>query len=471
MDVEILQNGSVNVTEVWDVRSIGGRDWCRPLDDLDLGGYTVSDFYVYIDGKPLKYVNNWGVDTIFGTKGLYGYRRFINDLDLCFATGDMKRHTFTLKYKVTNYVFNTDEKQVFYKKLINNGSFDNFLIKIKSDYYQFPDDMEIYGYGYDGDVIINNGVINISGSGQTPFSYVSILGVLPKYEFNTSNKVYGFNNVYTYLEHANDEYEQYLELKKVFDNRWLISIIIILLIILVVIGIKYIRKRIKILNGYGYKNNLEIDYDKIDLYRNIPFNNDIYYAYALIKINRIGEEDCNLISAIILKWIKEKKIVLNKGDDLNYIDLTSKPRFDDELEERFFDMMYEASNNGILEAKEFRDWAIHYNSKFLSIFSLIVDKYVNLLKVDMHIYHRITKNECRSRYIMDDKVYQDSLKLYGLRKYLEEFSKMDTKEVMEVKLWEEYLMFACLFGIADKVSNQFKHIHPDIEKIDELDLL
>ena len=45
MDIEILQNGSVSVTEVWDVRSIGGRDWCRPLDDLDLGGYTVSDLY------------------------------------------------------------------------------------------------------------------------------------------------------------------------------------------------------------------------------------------------------------------------------------------------------------------------------------------------------------------------------------------------------------------------------------------
>ena len=29
---------------------------------------------------------------------------------------------------------------------------------------------------------------------------------------------------------------------------------------------------------------------------------------------------------------EEKKIVLNKGDDLSYIDLTSKPIFDDELE-------------------------------------------------------------------------------------------------------------------------------------------
>lgn len=63
------------------------------------------------------------------------------------------------------------------------------------------------------------------------------------------------------------------------------------------------------------------------------------------------------------------------------------------------------------------------------------------------------------------------VKLYGLKKFLEEFSTIDTKEVLEVKHWEEYMMFACLFGIADKVSTQLKHLHPDLEKIDELDLL
>ena len=49
-----------------------------------------------------------------------------------------------------------------------------------------------------------------------------------------------------------------------------------------------------------------------------------------------------------------------------------------------------------------------------------------------------------------------------LNKYLEEFSNMDTKEVMEVKLWDEYLMFAYLFGIADKVAKQLKQMYPEV---------
>mgnify|MGYP003301287577 CR=1 FL=1 len=33
---------------------------------------------------------------------------------------------------------------------------------------------------------------------------------------------------------------------------------------------------------------------------------------------------------------------------------------------------------------------------------------------------------------------------------------------MEVKLWDEYLMFAYLFGIADKVAKQLKDMYPEV---------
>ena len=63
---------------------------------------------------------------------------------------------------------------------------------------------------------------------------------------------------------------------------------------------------------------------------------------------------------------------------------------------------------------------------------------------------------------MDDKIYEDSKKLYGLKLFLQEFSRIDTKEVLEVHLWDEYLMFAYLFGIADKVAKQLKNMYPEV---------
>ena len=63
---------------------------------------------------------------------------------------------------------------------------------------------------------------------------------------------------------------------------------------------------------------------------------------------------------------------------------------------------------------------------------------------------------------MDDTLYKDSQQLFGLKLFLTEFSRMDTKEVLEVHLWDEYLMFAYLFGIADKVAKQLKNLYPEV---------
>ena len=65
---------------------------------------------------------------------------------------------------------------------------------------------------------------------------------------------------------------------------------------------------------------------------------------------------------------------------------------------------------------------------------------------------------------MDDTIYKDSKELYGLKLYLNEFSSINTKEVMEVHLWDEYLMFAYIFGIADKVTKQLKNLYPEVIK-------
>ena len=62
----------------------------------------------------------------------------------------------------------------------------------------------------------------------------------------------------------------------------------------------------------------------------------------------------------------------------------------------------------------------------------------------------------------DDIIYEDSVKLYGLKKYFDEFTRIDTKEVIEVHLWDEYLMFAYIFGMANKVAKQLKDLYPEV---------
>ena len=54
---------------------------------------------------------------------------------------------------------------------------------------------------------------------------------------------------------------------------------------------------------------------------------------------------------------------------------------------------------------------------------------------------------------------------------MEDFSLMNDKDVKELHLWEDYMIFATLFGMTDKVSKQLKDIYPDIDDIDMFDLI
>lgn len=50
----------------------------------------------------------------------------------------------------------------------------------------------------------------------------------------------------------------------------------------------------------------------------------------------------------------------------------------------------------------------------------------------------------------------------ALKRYMEDFSMINDKEVPELILWEKYLVFATAFGIADKVLKQLKVVYPQI---------
>ena len=50
----------------------------------------------------------------------------------------------------------------------------------------------------------------------------------------------------------------------------------------------------------------------------------------------------------------------------------------------------------------------------------------------------------------------------GLKKFFDDFSSLEDKSAIEVKLWDYYLMYAQIFGMTKKVADEFKKIYPDV---------
>ncbi len=55
----------------------------------------------------------------------------------------------------------------------------------------------------------------------------------------------------------------------------------------------------------------------------------------------------------------------------------------------------------------------------------------------------------------------------GLKKYMKDFSLLKEKEIPSIVVWEKYLVYATVFGIAKEVIKQIKIAYPDLENMSD----
>jgi uncharacterized membrane protein len=60
------------------------------------------------------------------------------------------------------------------------------------------------------------------------------------------------------------------------------------------------------------------------------------------------------------------------------------------------------------------------------------------------------------------KGVNERAKWNGLVNFMKDFSLIDKREVPELALWEKYLVYATVFGVADKVIKQLKVYFPEM---------
>ena len=463
MDIYLNQNGNLDITERWDVKAEDGTEWFKQIKNL--GDISITNYSVMMDGNILT-EKAWNVnESLEAKKGYFGKNIIDNGIELCFGKYDYNRHTFTIKYTMNNVIFNTNDSQVLIGRIINNmpnHNFQKFKVIISS-FYSFPNSLDVWGTGYKGLAYVKDGKIYLSNEENPNMgedSYVSVLVKFPSNTFDTIKK----DSSYETFEDVKTAF-----MEGTFDNQktspWA-TIIPIAIFGAAMGGIIYLAHK----NGYGYRNNKKIKEKETPAFRDIPCKKDLFYANTLMKLNGFGYSETNIIGALILKWVKENKVVFVKNieqkifkDKENYsIDLTKNVNFDNNCEQKIYNIMVEASTDKILQANEFKKWAQHNTTRFQKIFKEIEEENETILRQNGHIYKRKSKEECSCINVMDDMIYEDSKQLLGLKKFLKEFSEIDKKETIEVHLWDEYLMFAYIFGIADKVLAQLKKLYPEI---------
>lgn len=480
MDIYVDNEGVAHVTEKWDTSLYEGTEGYKPY--YNLGESSIENFRVSLGEVTYTFDDYYNIHASFEEKAYHnGFHYIDNGIELCFGISKYGNNTYTLTYDITNFVVNTsDGYQMIYWTLFPydyNPSPSRVYIKIHSD-FAYSDTLDVWGFGkYGAPTYVYDGYIEMDSEDTVSSSeYMTLLVKFPENTFTSS--VVMDKTFDDYLSMAKNDSKAYKQKNTSNIINTMITLIFGAFPFLLVLLIFIIAIVTNNNNKYGYIGNKTIDKKNTPLFREIPCNKDIYYANTLAKLNGTtfsGYKDTNIFGAIILKWVRNGKILFHSEEGgifnkyTSTIDLTLNPTFDNLLEKELFDMMHKASKDGILQAKEFEKYCEKNYTKFFNLFERINKVEIEKLKASGHIRNRLNKKECKYKNVMDDSIYEESTRLYGLKKFLEEFSQIGSKEVLEVHLWDEYLMFAYIFGMADKVAKQLKNLYPEVLTGEDID--
>lgn len=250
-------------------------------------------------------------------------------------------------------------------------------------------------------------------------------------------------------------------------DMWIALLLFFLISFIIIFTITYLaqkgsRKKLK-------KASLENDQIDDFYFRDIPFK-DIETAFYVSVYYGITDNLSNFIGAMLLKWINEDKIDVYQLEDKTFIDMRKIFKTEIGFESDIYIRLLACANTDrILEENEFikffQDSGETINNLFYKLKKEVEETLLLqgliIKKTNEYGYEEIAPTQA---------LKQKAAELQGLKNFLNNFSSIDEKESIQVHLWNDYLVYAQLFGIADKVENEFKKIYPDYNNLIKMDM-
>ena len=193
-------------------------------------------------------------------------------------------------------------------------------------------------------------------------------------------------------------------------------------------------------------------------YRDIPLKGNLQQANDMLNAYKyFGTDYNNLLSACVLKLINMGAISIEshlnaKGkSEQNFVIHELANYADQPLLLRKIHSIFKtaAGSDTILEPRELKSFMRSTKNES------VTDSFINTLHTKTAI-----------------SAYKDRLddvrQVFGLKKFLQEFTLLDERHVNEVSLWKDYMIYATLFGIADQVIKDMKKINPEYFNMDQV---
>ena len=463
LDIKVVlsRNGDARITETRQMSIDSEGTECYigmgVFDGSEVRDLTVTDE----TGLQYENVGRWDIDQSRSWKaGKCGIVVKHGGYELCWGLGDSGERTYITSYTYTNLMHAHPDadaiRHVFLDADVSPKPDKAYLtIEAEEDSVSLTEENSgIWGFRFGGELGFDNG--KMVAYNDEPFGRSGAMYIMCRFDKGLFEPDIQETDSFETKKELAFEGSDYVGGSDGYGGSdddsgfWAFVFMVVGFFVLpIVTGIWYLV--------YVWRARKKVNKDLL-WYRDIPLKGNLQQANDMLNAySYFGTDYNNLLSACILKLIDMGAISIEthlnqKGKSEQNFVMHELPNYAEQpllLRKIHNIFKMAAGSDTVLEPKELKSFM--YNNKNESI----TDSFINTLH---------TKTNLSAYKDRLDEVRQ----VFGLKKFLKEFTLLDERHVQEVALWKDYMIYATLFGIADQVISDMKKINPEYFNMDQV---
>ncbi len=478
LDIRVIltRDGSAFIEEYWDIDltdSDAKTEWYvahKGLGDMQIEGLEVEGYIPDTKGmQPFETLKSWDIDASRKEKaGKCGLNN--NGTEICWGFGSYGHHEYVVRYWLTHLVKRYDTNDGFNHCFVDlNCDVEQAQVRIMADdsIHLSEANTRRWAFGYQGSIVFDK-------DGSIVATPEEVIGhsrrIIIMLEFDkglfqpdTEASESWAERKQRALEGA--DYDDDNDDMGFWDIVLLVIVIIGGLIIygctdliasLLILAVVYLftglwwvvslaplrnwyrRRRLGIAKG-RYFRSIKPQWTLIN---NMALINELNYVCNMKKENVVGSVLLRLMSRGDVGVVRTSTADKGAKDMLKVLrplkEVSPQTKDDELLRQHVLTMLTEASGKDLtLQPKEFSQWSKNHRGKLKSFAALF------------------------NKDVQEDYINNNAADLFALRSFLKDFTLLNERGMMEVKLWDEYMVYAEFFGLADEVRSDMARICPE----------
>lgn len=215
-------------------------------------------------------------------------------------------------------------------------------------------------------------------------------------------------------------------------------------------------------NNIFFPSNKKHLPSKVSYEKELVCQDDYYHLHWLAVTYHINSDFTNILGALLLEWLFSGQISVNTNTNGKPISLNFTRPFlgEDEIERSLYNYFLSSTVDGMVDLEKIRSWTTGNYMLMVKWFQDVLDRESSKLLKTFQL-QRKDAYAANNLIIATDDLYEEAIRVKGVKKFFKASSKNDFQAEYTMGLWKYYLIYAQILGLATPIFRLLKRYYPE----------